>query len=41
MARRRLAAVLLALAGIAVILIEALRATHRRPNVYFSTGSVA
>ena len=38
--RRRLAAVLFALVGIAVILIEALRATHRRPHVYFSTGSV-
>lgn len=39
--RRRLAAVLLALLGLAAILIEALRATHRRPHVYFSTGAVA
>ena len=41
LARRRIAAVVLALLGIAAVLIEALRATHRRPPIFFSNGSVA
>ena len=41
MDRRWLGALALGLIGVAVILIEALRATHRRPHLYFSNGSIA
>jgi cardiolipin synthase len=38
--RRRLGALALGLVGLSVILLEALRATHRRPHLYLSNGSV-
>jgi cardiolipin synthase A/B len=38
--RRRLGAVALGLIGLGIILLEALRATHRQPHLYLSNGSV-
>ena len=38
--RRRLGALALGLVGLSLILLEALRATHRRPHLYLSNGSV-
>jgi cardiolipin synthase len=38
--RRRLGALALGLVGLSVILLEGLRATHRRPHLYVSNGSV-
>ncbi len=39
--RRWLGALALGLIGVAIILTEALRATHRRPHLYFSNGSIS
>ena len=41
MSRRWLGAFALGLVGVSIILIEALRATHRRPHLYFSSGAIA
>lgn len=38
--RRKLGALALGLLGLGVILLEALRATHRRPHFYLSNGSI-
>lgn len=41
MRRRWLGAFALGLVGVSVILVEALRATHRKPHLYFSSGSIS